>query len=124
MKSNLEQKSNESVVNTLVGENSLLDTSVIKIEIYEQEFVRIVSLSLKMRVKSDFELIRLEFLDVEEYGFYSSHNYGNHIERYKFFKTQIGLYYISLDPFNEVMEINEHDQDFVISKSVKFEILK
>ena len=76
-----------------------------------------------MRTKSDFESIRLEFLGVEEYCFYSSHSYGNSIERYKFFKAQTGLYYISLDPFNEAIEINEHDQDFVISKSVKFQVL-
>jgi len=115
---------NENIFDILVGENCLLDTSLLKIEIYEQEYVKVVGLELKMRAKSDFDIIRLEFSGVEEYCFYSSGDYGNCVESLKFFKIKSGLYYISLDPFDESVEINEQDQYFIISTSVKLEVLK
>ena len=47
MKSNFEQKANDNVLDFLVGENSLLDTSLTKIEIYEKEYVRGSALNSK-----------------------------------------------------------------------------
>lgn len=124
MNGNSEDCFNESVLRILLGENSLLDTFLTKILICRKETETTVSLEFKMRERSNYEFIVLEFLGVEEYGFYSSKNYGNHIERYKLFLNQNGSYYISLDPFSESLIENDQDQDFVVSKSLILKVFK
>ena len=107
----------------LSNENCLLDVTILEIKIYEREFKKVVSFKIQMRPKSLYEVIAIEFDDVREYSFCSEIGYSNYVESYKFIKLSNGLYYISLDPFNEQQETNDKDQDIVLSSSVSMDVL-
>jgi len=114
---------NDQVLSHLSNENCLLDVTILEIKIYEREFKKVVSFKIQMRPKSLYEVIAIEFDDVREYSFCSEIGYSNYVESYKLIKLSNGLYYISLDPFNEQQEANDKDQDIVLSSSVSMDVL-
>jgi len=68
--------------------------------------------------KADKEL-KLQFQNVSQYCmFYTSGHYFYYIERYKFFKCDIG-FYISFDPVDENSTIDADDNDFILCLDVE-----
>jgi hypothetical protein len=110
---------NDSLVELLQEDNSLISGKIIKIEIKSEKFLSI-SITLELMYSKQFKWAQLKFVNVEEYLFYYSkeHIFYN-IERYKFFRCLDGRFYISLDPADENEEISEEDQDFILSLEVE-----
>ena len=71
------------------------------------------------RLSRDARVLKIKFTQVLEYCFYyeKSRSFYN-VERCKFFKKG-ELFYISLDPVNEVEEIDERDQDIIMCKQIE-----
>ena len=109
----------KDLLSKLSGENSILDASVKRISIFDEDDALKIELVLNMRSSSEYGSILICFEDVIEYGFYytQEHIFYN-IEQYKFFYNPKSGYYISLDPIDEVNELSEEDQDFILSKDV------
>jgi len=112
------------VLETLDKENCLLDTDILKLEIFERDHFPVVCIEFKMRDKSDFKKIRLEFSGISEYGFYSTLLNQKYVDRYKLHRMENGQFYISLDPADEYQSENAEDQDFIYSKSVRLIVLE
>ncbi len=72
-----------------------------------------------MRSQSEYKKVRLKFIDVCKYLSYfeNSHIFYN-VERVKFLCLSEGLTYFSLDPADELLEISEDDQDFILAKEI------
>ena len=97
-------------------EFNILDSRLYKIEICEENYVLIIEVYFKiMRSK---HCVKIRFTDVNEYGFYNKSRVLYDVERYKFFKEG-SLYYLSLDPYEEINRSDIKDQDFIWSKSIE-----
>ena len=111
--------SDEELVDVLVGHNSILDAVMTHLSIYEEHDQLTVCMEFAMRPKSDFEKIRLKMLGVSEYGFYyKDDTVFYNVERFKFFVTREGGFYLSLDPIDDSDNVSDEDQDFVFGKHV------
>lgn len=96
----------------------ILDGELQRLNIYHQDYVLYVELDIKMRHKKG-EKCRIRFIGVSEYSFYY-HNtsLGYNIERYKLLKAG-DSFYISLDPYDEDLNVDERDQDFILSSGIE-----
>ncbi len=111
--------SGEQLLKSLVKQNSLLDAEVKRISIFEEGSLLSIELEFAMRPSSVYRRIVLKFTEVKEYSFYYQQNYiFYNVERYKFFRMENGLYYLSLDPYDEAALPSEEDQDIVVAREV------
>ena len=109
----------EQLIKSLSGHNSLLDTKVKRISIFEEEDLLIGELEFAMRPLSKYRNVVLKFTDVKEYSFYYNDNHVFYnVERFKFFRMENGSYYLSLDPYEEEQVPSDQDQDIVVAKNV------
>jgi hypothetical protein len=109
---------NNKLLSKLTGENCLLDTKIEHLSIFAADNL-IIEITFLMRPKSDFERVTIRFSGVLEYSFYYNTDYiFYNVERYKFFLDNNNNFYLSLDPFNEAVEISDQDQDYIIAKEV------
>ena len=111
-------KSNEDLVEILIGVNSLFNASIESIRIKDEnnEVIIIVMIALAhQKSKRSFKLV---FNNVFEYSFFhkSDVSFGL-IERYTFAKTEKG-FYISFDPYDDSNQVSLEDQDYILSASV------
>lgn len=96
---------------------SILDSQLLKISIYEAKDKLIIDLYFKLITN---EQVLIKFIDLTEYGFCHNAKFSFYtVERYKLFKTEDNNYYVSLDPYTELEELDELDQDFIYSKHIE-----
>ena len=87
------------------------------INIYRRNYILYIDIDVSLLYAA--RNCRITFVDVQEYLFYhTADRYFYNIERFKFFKSG-ELFYISLDPFEEDLSVDERDQDFVLSRGVE-----
>jgi hypothetical protein len=109
---------NDSLLELLQGNNSLISGKVIEIEIKRKKSL-CVSITIELLYSKQYLWAQLNFIDVREYSFYYNKENGSYnIERYKFFRCNEGGFYLSLDPVSEDEEISDEDQDFVLSSEI------
>lgn len=110
--------SNEKLIDVLSSQFTILSGSLEKVCIYQNDLVLCIDLYINLQY-SDRNNCVLKFIDVKEYAFYhNSDTIFYNIERFKLFKSE-DLYYISLDPYDEGPNINENDQDFILSGAIE-----
>jgi hypothetical protein len=109
---------NELVINAFSKELTILDGLLEKVSIYEVDYVLYIDVYIKL-AHSKGKTCMLKFIDVQEYSFYHKSNYSfGNIEVYKFLKNG-DLYYISLDPYDDSLNCDEKDQDFIFSRTIE-----
>jgi len=107
------------LIKILSGYSSILDSGVEKITIQLEEELLTVNIYFDMMYTEKFKKVLIKLIDIIEYGFYHNNRHAFYcVETYKFFQTEDGRFYISLDPEDEQMVESENDQDFVISKKI------
>jgi hypothetical protein len=110
------QYKNEEVLNFFSKNNSLLSSSLNKIDISQLNGEVIITFEFTLINKT---IISLKLIGVSEYSFYhNSTSIFYNIESYKFLKSHDGQYYISLDPISENETIEQQDNDFVIAREI------
>lgn len=110
---------NNELFDLLSDENSLLDAKVIGVALYESNNMVMADVKLISRSSSDFQELRLVFVDVIEFDFYySSESIFYNVERVKFFSPDGENAYLSLDPYDEEEKVSPEDQDFILSQMV------
>ncbi len=112
---------NEDVISKLTGNETLLDGEVKGLSIFLEDDDLVITVDVKIRrKKSKFKSIKIKFLEVEEYSFYYVASiFFYNIERVKLFSLERGNFYLSLDPYDDKQEMDERDQDFIISKRLE-----
>jgi hypothetical protein len=109
----------EQLVKHLSGRNSLLDATLEQIRIFLEDGSIQVELEFAMRTSSVYRSVTLKFMGVTEYAFYNNDKHGVfYVEGLKFFQLENGMYYISLDPYEEAQIPSDQDQDIVVAESV------
>ena len=100
--------------------DTILDTEIKSIKLYsDEDNLIIVDVVLKMREKSQFDILKLSFIDVEKYAFDHSKEYNfSDVEQVKFFETKEQKYYICFDPYDEAPVILDNDNDFILSNKI------
>ena len=111
-------KENSELIEALDDNLSLISSQVKSIRIFFENGQ--VSVDVILSLKNEKQLIDFvfRFSHVEEYLFVYQWDYSFYdIEIVKFFKGE-NFYYLSLDPIDEVEEINDQDQDFIKAEKV------
>src|SRR6266581_6794154 len=106
------------LLNMLSGSNTLLDTALKRVGLFEEDYILMMELEFEMRPSSDYRRVVLKFVGVTEYYFYDENEHLRDVESLKFFRMANGLYYISLDPYDETEAPSDKDQYLVVAKSV------
>jgi hypothetical protein len=111
--------SDEKLIARFLGNNSLLDGKIGKIEIFSSGLSVCVNMIFYMRSSSDYQKLQFRFVGCKKYSFlYSEEYYFYDVELLKFFQTEDGLFYISFDPCDEIEVISDEDQDFILCREV------
>jgi hypothetical protein len=112
--------SNEQVIDYLVGDNSILDSKVQSIFIKAEDEKVNLEIELIMRASAEHSVIRLVFSDCVGYSFSYSDDYiFYNVESFKLIKTEGGLFYMSIDPFDDIQLPSDEDMDAVESRSIE-----
>ncbi len=113
----------KSVIETLTGDNSLLDTEMqsLSVERMTDEQVRVSIVFYSFRNASRFSRVQLVFDRVEEFEFnHSSSYYFYTVSSFKFLQLESGEYYLSLDPDeSDIENRSDSDNDFVVGKELR-----
>jgi hypothetical protein len=109
---------NEGLFNYMsINKLYILDSFLFRIDIFEENDAPTIELHFKLSPNN--ELLKVRFMGVLEYGFYYKSNYSFYVvERCKFFKKG-DVFYVSLDPYDEMEEFNENDQDFILCNEIE-----
>jgi len=111
---------NEEVINKFKDRNTLLDATISKFELYEEDSLVCINVWFSMRPSSDFERVMLKFIECKEYRFsYTDDHIFYNVETIKLFQSANGEFYASFDPVNELNKIGDDDQDVILSKSLQ-----
>ena len=115
-------KSNEDLIDLLIGDNSLLDASIESIQIKDENNEVNILVMIALAFQKPKRSVKLVFHNVSEFLFYhtSDVSFGL-IERYTFIKTEKG-FYISFDPYDDSNEVSLDDQDYILSGEVSGEL--
>ena len=112
---------NDELLRLTNGCTFIRDSVVTRFDIYLQDHQLCIDVYLNLefsRFKAEKRL-KIHFRDIIRYQFlYSNNYYFYNVETCKFFKSESG-YYISLDPFNELGEISEEDEDLILCKDIE-----
>ncbi|HEY4322902.1 MAG TPA: hypothetical protein VGN20_02920 [Mucilaginibacter sp.] len=110
---------NEDLLSFLSEDKSIIDATITRFDIYNADNRLNIDVYITLLYsKSDKEL-KLRFKDVLQYCmFYTRDHNFYYIERYKLFKCDEG-FYVSFDPFDENLEIQSEDNDFILSSEVE-----
>ena len=103
-----------ALFNTLIKEHLIVDSSIIRIDIFVKDFELIIEIDLKILYPQS-NYLKLRFLQIEEYSFYHKSNYFFYnVETYKLIKT-VDHFFISFDPEDqEALDVSENDQDSIL----------
>lgn len=108
---------NDELLNYMsINKLYILDSILLKTEIYESENIAFVDLHFKLNRNND--LLKIKCSNVVEYSLYYKTHKPIYVERYKLFKKD-DLFYVCLDPYDEGGEINENDQDFILCNDIE-----
>lgn len=114
---------NDELIKKISPKFSLLDSSLLRIEIFSAADILNVYLEFVLQYPSG-ERIQIRFLNVKEYALnYSDDVYFYNLSSPKFFRINNG-YYLSLDPFDESSLVSDADNDIVISEDVECYLLQ
>jgi len=112
---------NEELLQLTKGNYYIHDSVVSRFDIYMQNYQLSIDVyfnSGNVRYKNEKQL-KIHFSDIIRYQFiYNTNYYFYNVESYKFFKSENG-YYMSLDPFNELEEVSEEDEDLILCKNIE-----
>ncbi len=109
---------NQQLLSVLSGKNSLLDSSLKKINIFEDDTLK-ADLVFWMLPRSQYRKLLIRFVDVSEYSFcWKKDHIFYYVERYKFIYDSQRNFYISLDPVDENPQVSDEDQDFIFSREI------
>ncbi len=109
--------SNDEAISLLSDKNSLIDSSIQKIEIFKENYQLCAKILVKCRNKSDYNYVilhlksccKISLFISEEFDFYN-------VENIKLKKLDNAKYYISFDP-SPLSGISSEDEDvFVFSE--------
>jgi hypothetical protein len=107
----------EQIIDTFSKQLTILSGQLEKVIIYQVNYTLIIDLEIKILYSN--KDCKLRFIDIKEYYFYyNSDHYFYNIESFKLFRSE-DFFYISLDPADESSNINENDQDFILSRSIE-----
>lgn len=67
-------------------------------------------------------LLKVTFVDIQEFDFYYHKDDPVYVEDYKLFKRTDGLLYLSLDPDNSISAISENDCGVLVAKNLLAEV--
>ena len=109
---------NSNVFNFFNEKKSILSSSLIKLEFYDDSKEGLIIRFYLSLVYPLNKIISLEFYEIIEYSFFLSTGYPYNIESYKFFENSDG-FYISIDPFSEDQVVSEEDNNFILAKKVR-----
>lgn len=113
--------SNSEIIEIINSEELIRDNTISNLQIhYENE------INVKLRfLDQNSRSIELDFLNVQSYNITSSVDFDKNgilVTHYKFFVCEDDFVYFSFDPYNEEKIIDENDNNFIFSKSVKLYI--
>lgn len=115
--------SGEDVIIYLSNENTLLDSKLDSLRVYENQGVSIIELKFIGRSSSEYESCILKFSLVESFDFCYLKNYPFfYIEDLKFFKTPDDMFYISLQPDENINIESLDDQNYIKAKNIELYI--
>jgi hypothetical protein len=110
-------KNEELLKNIVLKKLYLISSTLLDVKIFTEDYKVVIELGFKLL--SGGEIMRIKFVDVSEYLFYYRNNYGFYdVATCKFFKKD-DLYYLSLDPYDETLEMHPEDQDFILCKEIE-----
>ncbi|AWF81933.1 hypothetical protein BTJ40_14470 [Microbulbifer sp. A4B17] len=111
--------SNTNLVDFFVGDNTLIDGKIEKIEVFEEKSTVSININIHMRSSATHNKVKFKFSKCKQYSFsYSEEYYFYNIETIKLFKTGDSLFYISFDPYDENDNISPKDQDYILCKDI------
>lgn len=107
------------VVEYLKGNNSLLDSRLVSLQVSDAGEGAEMRLSFLSRKGASLRKFELNFSGEMECGFYFSPAFAFYnVEQVKFEVTRDGYFYLSLDPDLTIPGTSNKDQDFVKSRKV------
>ena len=110
---------NEQLLDHFMGENSLLDGKIEKIEIFDAGLATHIHIDFQMRPSSEHQKVQFRFGNCAEFCFLWSAEYQFYnVERMKFFQRNDGIYYVSFDPFDDAEVTSDDDQNFIFCREV------
>ena len=110
----------EDAISFLKKKNSLLDSTLTSLCMQDAEGSPIIDLCFAARAGADYEVVRIKFSGIKEFGFYYNDKHSFYVvEDFKFLVTSDGLFYLSVDPDRGQDGESETDQDFVRAKYVE-----
>ena len=110
---------NEELLNYLTGDKNLISATISRFDIFHVNYKLNIDVYVSLLYSNEHKQLKLQFQNVSEYGmFYTSDHHFYYIERYKFFKCNKG-FYISFDPVDEKLEIDQEDNDFILSSDIE-----
>lgn len=112
---------NDEVVSTFTGQNSVRDGQVVEIRIFAIDYVLQVHVDINMRDSSDYRSIQIRCAGCKEYEFYDMDGDGFYdIERFKLIRLETGEYFISFDPYDEDEIRSDEDKYFIRCTEISF----
>jgi len=94
----------------------ILDSILLRMEICDYENGPFAELDFELTHGNC--LFKLKCSNIVAYSFYFRIHKPVYTEKCKFFKKD-ELFYLCLDPYDELAEINENDQDFILCKEIE-----
>lgn len=109
---------NHHLLSVLSGKNSLLDSALKQIKIFETDTLN-ADVVLHMQPRSQYRIVLIRLIDVSEFSFYWNKNYiFYNVSRYKFLHDALRGFYLSLDPYDENLRVSASDQDFIFAREI------
>jgi hypothetical protein len=110
--------SNNEIIEIINSKEYIRDNTISNLQIYFSN-----EINIKLRFQDlDLKSLELDFLNVKSYNISGSDDFDKNgilVTHYKFFVSEDGYVYFSFDPFDEEKIIDENDNNFILSKSVK-----
>ena len=109
---------NEELLKLTAGTYLIHDASVTRFDIYLANYELCIDVYFESIRKSDKQF-KIHFTGITKYQFLYTNNHNFYtVESYKFFMSDQG-YYLSLDPFNELDEISDEDEDSILCENIE-----
>lgn len=116
-------KHNEEALQMIMSSDyNIRDKFLQEIRFFYDEYIPCLRLSISNH-SGEGIVYDLEFRELVRFDFYFEENYSTYIEDYKTARLNNGQYYFSLDPYNSMEEVSKDDQDIIIAKSIKLQIM-
>lgn len=110
---------NEELYESLKGNNNILDSQINRILLVEEEQEIKVEIDFLLHNVSENKKVRIVFNHIKEFSFYYNSQYiFYNVERFKLLLLENGYYYLSLDPYDESMQVSSKDQDIIIARNI------